>query len=85
MQCPRHTVHKDLKVDVLILKSTGLVEGVELNEEEVKVGSPEMCKEVLQLRRGRKETGKCGAVPAQFRHMYVAGFMKLIADLGFCL
>lgn len=43
------------KVDVLILKSTGLVEGVELNEEEVKVGSPEMCKEVLQLRRGRKE------------------------------
>lgn len=56
MQCPRHTVHKDLKVDVLILKSTGLVEGVELNEEEVKVGSPEMCKEVLQLRRGRKET-----------------------------
>lgn len=44
VQCPRHTVHKDLKVDVLILKSTGLVEGVELNEEEVKVGSPEMCK-----------------------------------------
>lgn len=63
MQCPRHTVHKDLKVDVLILKSTGLVEGVELNEEEVKVGSPEMCKEVLQLKRRRSR--KCGAVPAQ--------------------
>ena len=56
MQCPRHAAHKDLKVDVLILKSAGLVEGVELNEEEVRAGSPERCKEALQLRRGRKET-----------------------------
>lgn len=48
------TLYTDFKGDVPILKFTGLVEGIKLNEEEIKIGLPEMYKEMLQLRIGKK-------------------------------
>lgn len=48
------TMYTNFKGDVPILKFTGLVEGIKLNEEEIKIGLPEIHKAVLQLRIEKK-------------------------------